>query len=128
MIDGDSNVCVTGDLTALLDVVDIPPVAISAALEGTPASFDNCITKRCLLPLTISNGTIYYQPCYYCANVVETIISPAAVLASSDVFVTWQQEGFRDPTIPGHLRFSSSNGLLDMLFALHCKDGLLLHQ
>ena len=64
MIDGGSNVCVTGELTALLDVVDIPPIAISVALEGTPATVDDCITKRGLLPLTISDGSIYYQPCY----------------------------------------------------------------
>ena len=91
MIDGSSNICVTGDLAALLDVVDIPPVAISVTLESAPTLFDECITKRGLLPLTVSDGTIYYQPRFYCANLVETIISPAAVLASSDVFVSWQQ-------------------------------------
>jgi hypothetical protein len=73
MIDGNSNICVTGDLAALVDdVFDIPPVAISVAIEGSPASFDDCITKRGLLPLSISDGTIYYQPCFYCANLVET--------------------------------------------------------
>ena len=84
LIDGGSNICVTGDATLLVDSVDIPPVAISVALEGGPASYNDTITKQGLLPLTLSDGTTYYQPCYFCANMVETIISPAAVLASSD--------------------------------------------
>jgi hypothetical protein len=89
MIDGGSNVCVTGDLSSLLDVTDIHPITISIALEGDPASYDDCITKRGLLPLTLTDGTTYYQTCFYCANMVETIISPAAVLESSDVFYSW---------------------------------------
>ena len=79
LIDGGSNICITGDATLLVDAVDIPPVAISVALAGGPSSFDDTITKQGLLPLTLSDGTTYYQPCYFCANMVETIISPAAV-------------------------------------------------
>jgi hypothetical protein len=101
MIDGGSNVCVTGDLNSLLDAVDIAPITISVALEGTPSSYDDCITKQGLLPLTLSNGSTYYQTCYYCANMVETIISPAAVLASSNVFSQWTQDGFKDTSLPG---------------------------
>lgn len=88
MIEGGSNVCVMGNLATLVDVVDIEPVKISVALKGSPPSFDDCITKRGLLLLTLSNSTIYYQPCFFCTNMVETIISPAAVLASSKVFVS----------------------------------------
>ena len=66
----------------------------------------------------------YYQACFYCANMVETIISLAAVLASSDVFYSWTQEGFKDPTLPGSLRFTSHDGLLSMYFPLQCQDGL----
>jgi hypothetical protein len=89
MVDGGSNVCVTGDLGSLLDVFDINPISISAALEGSSTTYDDCITKRGVLPLSLSDGMTYYQPCYYCANMVETIISPAAVLASSDAFYSW---------------------------------------
>jgi hypothetical protein len=115
LIDGGSNVCVTGDLHALLDVKDIPPIEISVALDGVPSSVDDNITKRGLLPLTLSDGTIYYQTCFYCANMVETIISPAAVLASSDVFYYWNQEGCKDPAVPGRIRFTSRDGLLNAL-------------
>ncbi len=62
--------------------------------------------------------------CYYCANLVETIISPAAVLSSCDVFFSWMQEGFWDPSIPGSLCFTSQDGLRSMQFLLHCRDGL----
>jgi hypothetical protein len=75
MIDGGSNVGVTGNLGSLLDVVDIEPITILVALKGAPESYNDCITKRGLLPLSFSNGTTYYQMCFYCANMVETIIS-----------------------------------------------------
>jgi hypothetical protein len=123
MVDGGSNVCVTGDLGCLLDMFDIDPISISVALEGSPMTYGDCITKRGVLPLSLSDGMTYYQPCYYCANMVETIISPAAVLASSNIFYNWTQEGFREPTIPGSLRFNSHNGLLLMHFPLSCRDG-----
>jgi hypothetical protein len=46
MVDGGSNVCVTGDLGCLVDVTDINPITILVALEGGPASYNDCITKR----------------------------------------------------------------------------------
>jgi hypothetical protein len=124
MVDGGSKICVTGDLGSLLGVFDINPISILVALEGSSTKYDGCITKHRVLPLFLSDGTTFYQPCYYCANMVETIISPAAVLASSNTFYSWTQEGFRDPTIPGSLRFNSHDGLLSMHFPLSCCDGL----
>jgi hypothetical protein len=61
MVDGGSNVCVTGDLGTLLDVININPIVISGSLDGTPSSTDDCITKHGLLPLIFSDGSIYYQ-------------------------------------------------------------------
>ncbi len=124
MVNGRSNVCITGELGLMLDVVDINPIAISVALKGAPASMDDCTTKCGLLPLTLSDNTYYYQMCFYCANMVETIISLAAVLASSNIFVRWTQEGFKDPTVPGSIRFTSHDGLVSVYFQLHCWDGL----
>jgi len=118
LIDGGSNVCVTGDLTILLDVSDINPIDIFVALDGTSTSLDDRITKRGLLPLTLSDGSIYSQTCFFCANMVETIISPAAILASSDVFYYWNQEGCKDPTAPGRIQFTSKDGILSMYFDL----------
>jgi hypothetical protein len=82
-INGGYNICITGDANLLVNSVDIPLVAISVALEGGPSSFDDTIKKRGLLLLTLSDGTTYYQPCYYCANMVEMIISPVVVLADA---------------------------------------------
>jgi hypothetical protein len=124
MVDSGSNVCITGDLGILLNVIDIGPVAILVALDGGPLSLDNCITKRRLLPLTLANGLTYYQTCFYCANMVKTIISLAAILAVGDVFVRSNQEGYKDPSVPGSIRFTSHNGLVSMYFKLHCCDSL----
>ncbi len=99
LIDGGSNICVTGDANLLVDSVDIPPVTISVALEGGPSSFDDTITKRGLLPLTVLDGTMYFQPCYYCANMVETIISPAAVLAPWISSTSGLRSGARTPLL-----------------------------
>jgi hypothetical protein len=38
----------------------------------------------------------YYQPCYYYKNAIETIISPQAILAASDMLVRWTQTGHED--------------------------------
>jgi hypothetical protein len=124
LIDGGSNVCVTGDLNTLLDVTDITPIDISVALDGAPSSIDDKITKQGLLPLTLSDGATYYQICFYCTTMVETIISPAAVLAASDVFYYWNQEGCKDPSVPGRIRFTSRDGLLSIHFDLQQRDGL----
>ena len=110
LIDGGSNICVTGDADILVNTVEITPISISVALEGGSSSFDDTITKQGLLPLTMSDGTTYFQPCYFCANMVETIISPAAVLASSDQLYFWTQVGCKDPATPGSLTFSSRDG------------------
>jgi hypothetical protein len=124
LIDGGSNICVTGNANLMVDLVDILPVAISVALEGGPSSFDDTITKRGLLPRTLSDGTTYYQPCYYCANMVETIISPATVLASSDQLYYWSQVGCKDPAAPGSLKFTSRDGCLSLTFDLEYQGGL----
>jgi hypothetical protein len=124
MVDGSSNVCVTGDLGILLNVIDISPIAILVALDGGPSSLDDCITKQGLLPLALANGLTYYQTYFYCANMVETIIYLAAILAASDVSVQWNQEGYKDPSVPGSICFTSHDCLTLMFFKLHCCDGL----
>jgi hypothetical protein len=124
MVDGGLNVCVTGNLGILLNVKDIAPIQISVTLKNASASFDDCITKQGLLPLTLTNGTCYYHPCYFCANLVETIVSPSAILVSSDVFVQWQQIGYKDSTVPGSIQFSSYDGLASMHFSLRRHDSL----
>jgi hypothetical protein len=124
MVDGGSNVCVTGNLELLLDVINIVPIPISVAIEGVASSTADCITKRGLLPLITTNGSYYYQPCFYCENLVKTIISPSAILASSTIFVQWEQRGYKDPALPGSIHFSNHDGLVSMTFGLRCHNGL----
>jgi len=54
---------------------------------------------------------------------VETIISPQAILASSDVLVRWTQTGHKDGS-PGMIRFDSDSGLFSIAMYLENCDGL----
>jgi hypothetical protein len=85
LIDGAANICITGDLDSLFDVVAIPPLSISVAVEGA-SSIDDCCTARGMTPLQLDDGSINWQVCYFCTNVVKTIISLQAIVDSSDVF------------------------------------------
>jgi hypothetical protein len=93
-------------------------------VEGT-SSFNDCCTARGLTPIQLDDGSIYWQVCYYCANVVKTIISPQAIVDSSDVFQSWQQTGYRCGVLtPGCIRFDSHDGLVTMKMTLVLHDGL----
>jgi hypothetical protein len=90
LIDGGANICLTGDLGLLTDVVAITPIPISVALQGV-TTIDDCCTARGKISLQLDDGSIYWQDCYYSNNAVETIISPQAIVDSSDVFKSWHQ-------------------------------------
>jgi hypothetical protein len=90
-------------------------------MEGS--SVDDCCTKRGFIPLALSDGTIHWQLCYYSANAVETIISPQAILNSSNLFALWTMMGYKD-TRPGAIRFDSHDGFLNMIINLVYRDGL----
>jgi hypothetical protein len=83
LIDGGANICITGILDLLVEVETIAPLPILVATTSGQISLDDCCTKHGLLPLTLNDGAIYYQPCNYCKNAVETIISPQAILMAS---------------------------------------------
>ncbi len=87
LVDGGANICITGILELLVDVESIAPLPISVATNSGTASVDNCCTKKGLLPISLDDGSIYYQPCFYCKNAVETIISQQAIVAASDVLI-----------------------------------------
>jgi hypothetical protein len=123
LVDTGANICITGMLEALVDVSVTPPLPISVAVHGSGVLLDDCCTHRGLLPLMTEDGLVYYQMCFYCKNIVETIISPQAIVAASDLFVTWQQTGHKDGS-PEHLRFFSDSGLARMSLVLKQRDGL----
>jgi hypothetical protein len=122
-MDGGANICVTGDLNQLVNIINIPPMLITVATSGDGNSLDDCCTKRGYIPLTLEDGTIYWQLCFYCANITETIISPHAVLVTSNVFASWCQTEHKDGR-PGYIRFDSHDGILSMTLSLEYKDGL----
>jgi hypothetical protein len=123
LMDGGANICLTGILDLLIEVVLIAPLPISVATKTGDISLNDCCTKRGLLPLTLADGSVYYQPCYYCKNAVETIISPQAILATSEVLVRWTQTGHKDGS-PGTIRFDSNSGLYSISITLENHDGL----
>ncbi len=124
LIDGGANICIIGDIDSLFDVVEIPPLPISVAVEGD-FSIDDCCTAHGWIPLQLDDGSIYWQVCYYCKNAVEMIISPQAIVNSSDVFQSWHQTGYRHgASTPGYIRFDSHDGLLSMRMTLVLHDRL----
>ncbi len=123
LMDGGANICLIGILDLLVDVVPITPLPISVATKLGNISMDDCCTKKGLIPLSLMDGSVYSQPCYYCKNAVETIISPQAILAASDVLVTWTQTGHKDGS-PGMIRFDSDSGLHSITMGLEYRDGL----
>jgi hypothetical protein len=124
LINSRANICLTGDLGLLTDVVVIPPMPISVALQGE-ITIDDCCTARGKIPLQLDDGLIYWQDCYYSKNAVKTFISPQAIVDLSDVFQSWHQSGYRigDPTL-GHIRFDSHDGLVSISMTLVHHGGL----
>jgi hypothetical protein len=122
LIDGGANICLTNNLQLLVDAINIQPLPITVALDNK-VTLDDCCTKRGFIPLTLADGSIHWQICYYCTNTAETIISLQAILASNDAFASWTMTGFKDGT-PGSIRFNSHDGLLAMSLTLDCKYGL----
>jgi hypothetical protein len=123
LLDGGATICLTGVLELLVDVESIAPLPILVTTIGGSVSTDDCCTKKGLLLLTLDDSIMYYQPCFYCKNAVETIVSPQAILAASEVLVCWTQTGHKDGS-PGKVRFESESGLLSFTITLENRDGL----
>jgi hypothetical protein len=123
LMDGGANTCLTGILDLLVDVVTIPPCPISVATKSDRFLLNNFCTKLGLLPLMLDDGSILYQPCYYCKNATKTIISLEAIVSSSNILVCWSQEGHKD-LLPGSICFFSNSGLYSIMLVLEKQDGL----
>jgi hypothetical protein len=118
-----ANICITNALGLLVDVVDIPLFTFFIGRDGTTPRIKDCCTKHGLLPLPMADGSLNYQPCYFCQNATETIISPQAIVEASDAFTSWHQTGCKG-RLPGSIRFESASGLLLMTLSLHSINGL----
>jgi hypothetical protein len=125
LMDCGTIICVTGLLGLLVDVVSITPLPISVATAVGSFSLDDYCTKQWLILLALSDGSVYYQPCYYCncKNATEIIISPEAILAASNTLVHWTQEGHKGDA-SGSIRFTSDRGLYSITLELEKRNGL----
>jgi hypothetical protein len=54
---------------------------------------------------------------------METIISPDAILQSSNILTCWQQQGHQDGSL-GSICFTSNSGLYSFALTLEKRDGL----
>jgi hypothetical protein len=117
LMDSGANICITNLIDLLVNAVDIPPFTFFIGCDISTPNIDYCCTKHGLLPLPLVGVSLYYQPCYYCKNVTETIISPQAVIDASDTFISWHQSGHKGG-LPGSICFESSSGLLSMTLCL----------
>jgi hypothetical protein len=122
-MDGSTNICIMGILWLLVDMVSIPPLPIGVATTLGSFLVDDCCTKRGLIPLTLSNGLVYYQQCYYCKNATNTIISLDKILAASDTLVHWTQESHKG-NASGDIQFTINSGLYSITLELEKWDWL----
>ena len=105
LVDGGSNTTITNDPSVLVDVHDIPPIAVNLALTTNNGDSDHqTCTQQGLLPLHCDDGDIHYQPLLINANANETITSPQSIIDNSDIFDTWCQLG-HDKGAPGEVKF-----------------------
>jgi hypothetical protein len=86
-------------------------------------SLNACCTKKGHLPLTLTNGSTYYQECLCCKSASEMIISPDAILQSSNTLISWYQEGHKHNR-PGSICFTSKSGLYLIILSLEKHEGL----
>ncbi len=106
-----------------MDVIDIQPLTLSIGQDGHALSLGNYCTKHRLLPLPMANGSIYYQPCYYCKNATKTIISLQAIVDANDTFFSWHQT-VHNRGLLWSICFKSESGLLLMTLTLLFNNGL----
>ena len=106
LADSGSNVCITNDLSVLVDVQDMAPRPLDVALNtGVQATPENMCTKFGYMPIQLMDGTIHRQRFLYNAAAAETITSPEDICSLSGPLVTWVQCGGRGPDSPGCLLF-----------------------
>ena len=65
LMDGGVNICLTGDLSSLVGIVDIPPMPITVAVSGSDTTANDCCTKHGFIPLVCTDGSVYWQLCFY---------------------------------------------------------------
>ena len=123
MADTGANVCITGDPSILVDLVDIDPVPLGVAVKSTDTQASLC-TKQGFLPIPLLDGSYHYQPFLFNPHASDTILSPAHVMWSSTRIAKWQQSGSKDPSNLDTLSFTDEDGNNLLVLPLTTHNGL----
>ncbi len=91
LMDGGGDICITNDISNLMDMVPVPPFLLSVMTKGAKPMLDKCCMMWGLLALPTTTGNTIYQPCYFCKQATETIISPDEILKSNNKLKQWIQ-------------------------------------
>ena len=120
MADSGANVCITGDASILVDLVDIDPIPLGVAVNSKDTESSLC-TKQGFLPIPLLNGTYHYQPFLFNPHASERILSPAHVMWSSTCIAKWTQSGSKSPQCTDTLTFTddANNPLLVLPLTTH---------
>lgn len=123
LADSGANCCMTADLKAMKNVTKLPiPITIGLAVTGDTTNIQGTeCTHVGELPIQCDDGTSIYVRCFYNPNATDTIISPQAIVDSSEEFTEWKQTGRRmgDPGILTFIGPSVSKSI-----TLHQNNGL----
>lgn len=123
MADSGANVCITGDTSILVDLMDIDPIPLGVAVTSTDNTSSLC-TKQGFLPIPLLNGTFHYQPFLFNPHATETILSPAHVMWSSSCIAKWNQSGSKDPQCVDSLTFTDDADNSLLVLPLTTRNGL----
>jgi hypothetical protein len=126
MADSGANVCITPDLSILVDIEDITPIPLGVALhmsDALPPQSSLC-TKQGYLPIPLVDGSVHYQPFLINENATDTIISPEHVMQSSTHIATWRQTRSKLSSASNCLTFLDYDSRPVLILPLHTTNGL----
>jgi hypothetical protein len=129
LVDSGSNVCLTNDLSILVDVQDMHPRALDVAIDQPSTSVpcpESMCTKFGFIPIRLLDGSVHRQKFLYNASASDTILSPEDIIRSSSLLRHWVQSGSGGPMRgDGCLLFSGMDEVSILLsLALVKRNGL----
>jgi hypothetical protein len=61
LMDRGANICITNNLSSLIDAVPVTPFPLSIKIKGNALTLDNHCTMQGLLALPLTSSNYYYQ-------------------------------------------------------------------
>jgi hypothetical protein len=109
VVDGGMNICLTGNTSLLVDVVDLLPLPVLVADEGDGMSMADCCTKPGLLPLKLENGRYTIKR----ATIAPTLLKQSYRLKPFLMVVIYLSNGLKRDTrmtVQDYFAFSEKVG------------------